>query len=348
VPPGAEALPSPSSPIRFVDDQHGWAVVNGKLLASSDGGLSWQPVDTGSTSAEAVDFLDRERGWVLSGDGLRATSDGGSTWELVNDREFITLVFIDPERGWGISSGQFLQTQDGGRSWTRQPFEPNSFCAANGDVLWAVGPGGDGGTSFYRSADGGASWTESRMPVPDGWATAGPPAVMCAPDGSEAFAMVTGGAAAGSVAYAVVQAVSDGGSVRQHVVLVSGLASGTFHPQGAYVDEDPYSGVFTVVGPGSAYLVNWCGACEGRTFFIKTQGDPAHVTDRAELPSKRGGPDQPLGLSFVSPQHGWALLLRLDDKGQHPFVLETTDGGSTWTDHCDSSPSACFAVFSKQ
>ena len=346
VPPTTQAAPFSSGPLQFVDDERGWAVVNGKLMSSSDGGLSWHPVDTSSNSVDAVDFLDPQRGWVVSGDGLRATSDGGSTWVLVNDRVFIALSFVDVERGWGISSGEFLQTRDGGRSWTRLSFQPNSFCVANAEILWAVGPGGDGGISFYRSADGGASWAEFRMPLPNDWS--GGATVSCAPGGSEAFATAIGGAAAGSVAYAAVQATSNGASVQQHVVLVSGLASGTFHPQGAYVDNDPYLGVFTVVGPGSAYFVNWCGACEGQTFFLKTEGEPAAVTDRTELPSKRGGPDQPLGISFVNSQHGWLLLLRMDDKGQHPFVLETKNGGSTWMDHCDSSPSACFAAFSKK
>src|SRR5207247_7326585 len=144
VPPTAQALPSTSGPIQFIDDQHGWLVINGQLLASSDGGLSWQPVNTGSPSVEAVDFIDLHRGWAVAADGLRATRDGGSTWELRNDREFVTLEFVDADRGWGMSSGQFMRTDDGGRSWTRQQFQPWSFCTASADLIWAAGPGGDG------------------------------------------------------------------------------------------------------------------------------------------------------------------------------------------------------------
>jgi photosystem II stability/assembly factor-like uncharacterized protein len=335
-----------SGPLQFIDDQHGWAVVNGKVLVTSDSGRTWQPKDIGSPSVDAVEFLDLQHGWAIGAGGLRATTDGGLTWELVSHKEFTTLAFLDAVRGLGTSSGQLLETGDGGRSWSAKGFSADSVCAANRDVVWAAGLGGNGGTSFYRSADGGATWTESPMPLP-GWG-AGPPVVRCTADGSEAFALAYGGVAAGSVAYAGVEAVSNGRSVDQHVVLVSGLASGTFHPQGAYVDNDPYPGVFTVVGAGSVYLVNWCPACENGTFFIRTHGEPSAVGDRNELPAIDGtsGPQQPLGISFVDPDRGWILLQVPAPKGQQPLliILATTDGGTTWAAPCVGPATDCLGA----
>jgi hypothetical protein len=353
-PIGVLGAPVVSGPIQFIDDQRGWMVgAEGQIMATSDGGHTWNVQLSGPSNIKAVDMLgDGLHGWAVGEGGLIETSDGGAHWVTLSNQSLSAVQFLTPETGWGVEvpsdnpAARLMKTEDGGRTWTDQGFSADSVCAANRDVVWAAGLGGDGGTSFYRSADGGATWTESPMPLP-GWG-AGPPVVRCTADGSEAFALAFGGVAAGSVAYAGVQAVSDGGSVDQHVVLVSGLASGTFHPQGAYVDDDPYPGVFTVVGPGSVYLVNWCPACENRTFFIRTQGQPAAVSDRNEVPTAEGmsGPQQPLGISFVNPDRGWVLLQVPAPKGQQPvtLVLGTTDAGTTWAPSCDGSATDCFGT----
>ncbi len=357
VPPVEAAVaPAISGAIQFVDAEHGWMVDGGgQILVTTDGGRSWMVQLSGPSSVTAIDMLsDGMHGWGVFDGGLVQTGDGGEHWVTWSNQPLSSIQFITPEIGWGVapdgSTNQLMTTTDGGRSWAAAAasFSVGSVCFANEEQGWAAGLDQGGDPTFYRTDDGGATWSTSRMPVPAGEWGAEDPSVRCAPDGSDAFATVFGGAAAGSVAYAGVEATSDAGSIDQHVVFVSGLASGQFHPEGASVVDDPYPGVFAVVDRGVASFINWCPACDGRTFVTRTQGEPAAVTDRIELPKPEnsGGPEEPLGVSFIDADRGWTLLQVPAPKGLQPvmLVLHTEDGGATWTAVCDASSAGCFGT----
>jgi hypothetical protein len=149
--------------------------------------------------------------------------------------------------------------------------------------------------------------------------------------------LVTGGGAAGHVAYAAFQVTPGSGSPDDvHPVLVASFAAGLFGLD-AYPDEDPYPGVVAVVSPGSAYFINWCPACDGSwASFVKAEGSPAAVTDRVAFPVI-GSPASPVGISFVDADHGWVLF-------QTGLLLHTEDGGKTWAGPCDPDPTSCFGI----
>jgi photosystem II stability/assembly factor-like uncharacterized protein len=131
----------PTSDIHFVDALHGFGATEGSLLASADGGRSWEArtLPPGQRFAGAAWFLDADHGWylnleVLSGTGLPRdmyrTQDGGRTWQPVATRLpagawLASSSYLDPEHGWALGGGgnlpfatRVLRTADGGGSWT--------------------------------------------------------------------------------------------------------------------------------------------------------------------------------------------------------------------------------------
>lgn len=162
--PEPAAAANPGNPeLSFPDADHGWAVTaSGRVLATSDGGLTWRRValPPGSTGVKAVAFADSERGCVQA-----ASPDGSALVEL--------------------------RTADGGRSWSPvQPVGPPVLACAWGDAVAplvaaasrltteAVAPALDlldartawlpTDAGVWWTADGGATWDGVAWPrIPD-------------------------------------------------------------------------------------------------------------------------------------------------------------------------------------
>jgi photosystem II stability/assembly factor-like uncharacterized protein len=67
--------------VAFVDASHGWAVGDGTVIATTDGGRTWTRQSVGpSDGLSDLSFVSRTRGWVV-GDGaaiLTTTTGGGA------------------------------------------------------------------------------------------------------------------------------------------------------------------------------------------------------------------------------------------------------------------------------
>lgn len=172
--------------IQFVDDQYGWAVGNGGLARTTDGGATWRPplpLDPEATEVElmrgqAIHFVDRERGWLVGKFGLiSSTTDGGRSWTPYDDPELLGklglwgLYFADEHHGWAVGEGgAIVHTADGGATWNRQTSRvPHILMDVEFvDRLqgWAVGFDRSTGSSVVLSTlDGGATWIEqTRIP----------------------------------------------------------------------------------------------------------------------------------------------------------------------------------------
>jgi hypothetical protein len=96
--------------VQFVDAKNGFAVgLNGRILATSDGGATWQKRDSGVNDAlESVQFVDAKNGWAVGSNGrILATSDGGATWQKRDSgvSELLQRVyFADAKNGFAVGS----------------------------------------------------------------------------------------------------------------------------------------------------------------------------------------------------------------------------------------------------
>lgn len=171
--------------LQFVDDQYGWAIGNGGLARTVDGGANWRqplPLDPDAeykpVRGQAIHFVDREQGWLVGKFGLiRMSTDGGRSWttydnpEEVGEADWWGLEFADELHGWAVGEGGAIaHTGDGGLSWHRQTSGvPHLLMDVDFvDRLqgWAVGfDRSTGSSTVVSTMDGGTTWIEqARIP----------------------------------------------------------------------------------------------------------------------------------------------------------------------------------------
>jgi photosystem II stability/assembly factor-like uncharacterized protein len=192
--------------IQFVDARHGWIVGHGgTVLASADGGLSWQRQLDGRQAAEIVRdearqsgdaraialadrlvadgpdkpfldlaFFDERHGLVIGAYNLALeTTDGGKTWQSISSRldnpKGLHLYAIRARGAELVIAGEqglLLRSTDGGRSFTRlQSPYKGSFFTVALPGKASIVVAGMRG-SVWRSDDDGANWSAVRLPVP--------------------------------------------------------------------------------------------------------------------------------------------------------------------------------------
>jgi hypothetical protein len=162
--------------------EQAWAVVDGRLYWTDDGGANWTDLSPGQDRIQAATFLDQEHGWLVIAPNaaqpsfmLWRTTDGGLTWqeapltavsELLSDARAVSLDFISPLEGWlafklpssaNFNRGVLYHTSDGGLSWDERSLPGGGsidfVTETNGWTL--AGPQGD---ELYQTQDGGRTW----------------------------------------------------------------------------------------------------------------------------------------------------------------------------------------------
>lgn len=154
----------PDDPERLLFGHHGG------ILASRDGGLSWEPLASGFDAMSLG--LARDGSIVVAGHEVFAISqDGGRTWQDIpaNLASLDIHGFArdpgDPERMWAyLATGGFWESVDGGYRWQRV-YEANVVLPV---AVWSPeGPRLFGLTAdgLVTSADGGRSWDRLATPA---------------------------------------------------------------------------------------------------------------------------------------------------------------------------------------
>jgi hypothetical protein len=155
-----------------------FAVGEGAILTTSDGGRTWVRVWRGPQDLHGVDFVSASTGWAV-GDGiLLGTVDGGQHWRQLGQpsvRPLRSVHFSSAREGWGVAgldlpgerrtpATTLVHTRDGGQTWSAlaAPRPPQSVCFTAPDDGWLASDRG-----VWRSTDGGHSWRSSfALPVP--------------------------------------------------------------------------------------------------------------------------------------------------------------------------------------
>ena len=166
---------APLYEVKFRNDLHGHAVgVDGVMFETKDGGLTWQPMDTGTQiKLWAIHFLSETAGLIAGGDTpwqngdrssgeIRRTEDGGRSWTVVHSgvKRISDFAVVDAMTVYAAGvGGTMLKTQDGGKTWIPLPRSPlkaivNAIEFTDPSCGVAVGAGGDA----YVTTDGAQTW----------------------------------------------------------------------------------------------------------------------------------------------------------------------------------------------
>jgi hypothetical protein len=150
----------------------GW---NGVLLKTTDGGIEWRQIETGTFWwIQALSFPTEMIGYAAGLNGtILKTTDAGETWTPQNSGtagRLRDIQFLDADIGWVVGNhGTVLATTDGGAVWnaTFISYEldflgvhfidsKNIWIAAS----YIFGPYG----IVARTTDGGETWADMGMP----------------------------------------------------------------------------------------------------------------------------------------------------------------------------------------
>ena len=179
--------------ISFVSENQGWIVGTlGVILHTSDGGMTWEEQNSGtSKDITKIFFIDENYGWAGTGNNFLATTggtilkttDGGKNWNEIDYSNAVPniaftycdgIYFVDSLSGSMIAgkskSNFILKTTDGGLSWVKTDSLIATTFLRWYDIqfynknLGAVVGNNKGAQRF--TTDGGETWTAS-TPISD-------------------------------------------------------------------------------------------------------------------------------------------------------------------------------------
>src|SRR6266542_2489418 len=148
----------------------GW---HGIIYHTANAGITWQKQTSGADiDLKQVVFVDAEHGWAMGADMLVATTDGGQTWNSIGGPKLSlqSIAFVNVQTGWGTlvdeqNSSKLARTNDGGATWITQstptPFVWDSVLFLNENEGWVSGRG------IIHTSDRGQSWHYQRIPRAD-------------------------------------------------------------------------------------------------------------------------------------------------------------------------------------
>jgi photosystem II stability/assembly factor-like uncharacterized protein len=319
--------------VYFADEQHGW--VSGRLgnsgiiLATEDGGETWDRQFEYTREVDELEFVSRTAGWALvhsttgrdiDPDVLLHTTDGRHWTLLYKFVGHLQVDFVSPEIGWALTGdGKLLKTYDGGKTWSDSGLaDVRSVCF--GDELhgwiWTINStSSETIHKMLRTSDGGVTWNQTDVMVGE---------VQCS-GSQEAWVRSPGPFVGGTIIDYVLWHTGDGGI---HWNPVLGHQSTGPLLNSIPTDPGPQPGPWTIGNNGSAYFVGFCAPCNevGTSTILGTQDGGATWSAPVvltELPRAHA-------LSFPGDMHGWAVGGSTGHLLSEPVILATSDGGKTW------------------
>lgn len=136
---------------------------DGVVLKSTNGGASWQVVETGSVQWDGLWAWGDRHAWVVGEQGnIKRTTDGGASWQSVSSgtgSDLKNVFFIDASNGWAVGQNStVIRSTDGGASWSPSSsgvnFGMDGVHFISPTEGWVVGNSG----AVYHSNNTGAAW----------------------------------------------------------------------------------------------------------------------------------------------------------------------------------------------
>ncbi len=332
---GNAAAQTPTAPrflaFAFSNEQHGWAAGAGGIEVTNDGGHTWQPQFTGGR-VDQLAIIRKRSVYALVDGGVLHTSDDGNHWTAVGQSQpgLKQFAFATERDAIGVGAdGLLYRTSDGARTWQRAAFDKpvNAVCFSDkrhgyaGGAVTAPALGAFDGIAV--TSDGGRSWSVQAHPPTAGLVGIFGHTLHCTR--GSVYDLIDLGAHAGGGAYVFARSTN---GARSWTTLATGgqvqrILNVPLGPGAEATSMSAYS-------PEAGYVAGFCGACgsDGQSSFGGTVDNG--LTWRNTTLDGIGFTSAPV---FTTPEHGWigARKLRRDGPPQSDEVLETRDGGHTWT-----------------
>lgn len=103
----------PTPEVGYVSVEYNTGTFNGKVLKTTDGGLTWQELPVpGGNSMQGVGFLTADIGWTSGRGTDKVTTDGGITWESITtlDGSVNRFEFFGDSLGYAMGQQIFRLT----------------------------------------------------------------------------------------------------------------------------------------------------------------------------------------------------------------------------------------------
>ena len=323
--------------IDMLDEKNGWGLTAQGVLRTADGGSQWMDITPPGLSEPASPplgfFLNLETAWILlprdqnfSSGTLYRTTDAGKTWTSAKvPFSGGYLDFLDAQHGWvlfasdcgaGSCGGSLFQTSDGGDTWTellkidQDSYNKPLSLPLAGDKTgvtflslthgWVTGMEPmDNYAWLFTTQDGGRTWRHQDLMIPAGY-----PRVQLVVDPPRFFSQQDG----------LLPVNFFGLDKSSRVFYITHDAGKTWDsttPVGI-------SGAYSLISMKDMWV--W----DGVTLMVtqdsaKTWQSIKPNVNLSQMISQ---------LDFVSKDTAWVLSMDADGKVR---LLNTTDGGSSWT-----------------
>jgi hypothetical protein len=336
----------------------------GSLYRSTDGGDGWSVVAAmAGTSVLDIEFTPDGTVYVATPSGIRVSTDGGVTWTPldlgIGSNQFVYDVTVDPSNQdtlWASVDDAFggqpvtlVRSTDGGETWlNRTP--PAGAIAARGvaidpadpDTVVAIFGGAFGGGAVFTSTDGGGTWVNRSAGLPPN------PMHAVAYDGSRL--LVGGGQRFGSQFVGLYQSTDLGASwtplhdTSWPILVVEDIAIDPADPATILAATDG-SGVHRSTNGGDTWELGIGGSGALATRSLRyAPGSSSELflgaSSLAVFRSSDGGDNfgqsadgiSELGLTAIRANPLDPDELAVSFEGQNDGgVMSSTDGGASWT-----------------
>jgi photosystem II stability/assembly factor-like uncharacterized protein len=111
--------------LHFINDQIGWVIKRDGLFKTTNGGVDWQLINTGtviSPNISSVFFPDESHGYISDQLTIASTSNAGSSWtkSYTGTSAYHDIHFVSANTGYITDNQYILKTIDGGLTWNKE------------------------------------------------------------------------------------------------------------------------------------------------------------------------------------------------------------------------------------
>lgn len=163
--------------VDFINADTGFIVSDsGKILKTTNGGISWQEKNSPTTKKlKKIQIINEKFAYIVGDSAILKTTDGGETWRNIipqhdyfirSDYSCNGLYFINENVGYVYASYFVLKTIDGGNSWTVKDVGMgsvfgNAIYFVDENIGFIVSSHG----KILKTTNGGTSWQEKNSTV---------------------------------------------------------------------------------------------------------------------------------------------------------------------------------------